>query len=189
MTSLRATLVLFFALCTMGVYGYYFGSIPSLKKLNEQALMHVPDLNIHAFKLLEFNEQGELSKHVVSDHVTHIPHQNQYILHEPHIQFRSKEATYYYLVANEASTLEGFEKMIFNGHVVLDQPQTKDLQAFNMQTESLTYLPKKEQAFTHDLVQFKQVGHIVHAYGMRANLKTNHIMLHDAKAKLHPAHA
>ena len=170
----------------MSFMGYYFASTPALTTLDDRTLLHVPDLSIHTFKMLEFDELGQLAKKISNDRVLHVPDQNQYLLHEPHVHFRARENNFYYLFSNNAKTLQGFEQMIFNGHVLLQQPQSKESQAFTMLTESLTYLPKKEQAFTTMPVEFNQVGHVVHANGMQADLKTNHITLHEAKAELQP---
>jgi LPS export ABC transporter protein LptC len=186
MSSLRSTILLFMILCLMSFFGYHFASTPAPQPLDDHILLHIPDLSIHTFKMLEFDELGQLSKEVISDRVIHVPDQNQYLLHEPHIHFRGKENSFYYLLSNSAKTKQGFEQMIFNGHVLLQQPQSKETQAFTMLTETLTYLPKKEQAFTTMPVEFNQVGHVVHAHGMQADLKTNHITLHEAKAELQP---
>jgi LPS export ABC transporter protein LptC len=189
MMNLRSTLSLLICLCMMGLLGWYFGSSHESPRLDEATLANTPDLHLSEINMFEYDEDGKLAKHLVSDKMTHVPKDNQFFIHAPDIYFRVNEGGFWHLTADEAITQQGFEELIFKGHVMLAQPPSSTSQALTMQTTVLTYLPKKEQAFTNESVQFEQVGHVVHASGMQADLKTNHVRLHAAKAKLHPTHA
>lgn len=184
--KVSSTIILSILLSIMGFLGWYFGSNRHNYILTEKSLSHTPDLTLQDVSLLEFNATGSLARHIDTEKLVHIPHQDQYILYAPNINFYDEKNKLWHLVSNHAKTKHGFNTMIFQGQVVMSQVENANNNSLNLRTESLTYLYKKEQAFTNMPVELKQVGRIINAQGMQAYLKTNRILLHKAKAVMLP---
>lgn len=184
--KVSSTIALAILLSIMGCLGWYFGSTHTNYILTEQSLSHTPDLTLHKVSLLEFNDDGHLVRQVKTSKLVHIPHTDQYKLQVPNIHFYDEQNKLWHLVSNKAKTKHGFDTMIFQGQVVMNQVVDDNNKSFNLRTESLTYFSKKEEAVTNMPVELHQAGHTINAQGMQAYLKTNHILLHKAKAVMLP---
>ncbi|OGV27537.1 MAG: LPS export ABC transporter periplasmic protein LptC [Legionellales bacterium RIFCSPHIGHO2_12_FULL_37_14] len=185
--NLASTFLLSIILVIMGVLGWYFGSIDSKPRVSEQSLSVLPDIILHEVNLFEFNEIGKVARKVTATKLTHIPDNDQYHFNDPNIHFHDHENKLWHLVSKYATTKQGFEAVVFEGQVLMQEINPKDPGPFNLSTEYLTYLPKKAQAYTDAAVEIKQVGHTINAkQGMKADLNTKHILLRRAKAVLLP---
>lgn len=129
------------------------------------------------FTLHVYDTQGKLLNELQSPLVRHIPQNNTNWLKNPHIIMTENNQSEWRIDAEEATTKNGGEEIVFNKRVVIKQLSNKQSVQSTFKTDSLTYFPQKKFATTTDHITFIQPGHVVKAKGMNAYLAEKRIQL------------
>lgn len=156
-TQLNVGLGLLMLLAGLSFLGWHLGSTPIHPRLDTQALLHSIDMKMTGVELHQYNEQGNLEKHLLARQVTHMPHEDTYFITAPNLSVqRDKSDAPWNLQATEAQTYHGTEHITFKKNVVLHQPQTQTTEASTLKTETLVYRSKTQEITTENGVNFEQ---------------------------------
>lgn len=150
--------------------------------------VHIPDLIIHGLTLKQYNAQGQRIKTVHSQQVKHYPPQEVFYFKNTLVKITTKNQEHYELQARHTTANKKFDRFIFHDQVKLSKQAPTPESSFQLTTERLVYSNKNETAYTHSPLTMVQAGHTVHAEGMTARLKSNHLTLNHPKAEIHSDH-
>ena len=144
---------------------------------------HVPTDEYHGDNFADivhiktFDESGYLVKQLFTEGFVHYPINDTFIFKAPRITLHKKNTLTWIISAKEGRSNHNNSRIQFNHHVHLKQPPGANKVATHMDTESLTYYPKKHLAQTDNTLTLKQPGIILRSQGMTINFITQRINL------------
>ncbi len=122
------------ALATLGWYGV--GRSPNYR-LDPHTLSTLPDHQITALELRQFNTEGQLIHHLTTPYMHHVPEHNEHWAKTPHLNAITQHQPNWIVRALEATAyLEHHQQYsIYRGNVALDHGNTH-LRAYRATTQS-----------------------------------------------------
>ena len=154
-------------------FGFTVLKVQPSYKLDANALSTTVDAVITQLTVYQFDETGQLTNHLFTPELQHVPANNTHELKTPQIVIKQLNEPDWKIESNHAQAIHGGEQIKFTGNVVVHQ----DEKGNKLNTEELTYFAKQKLATSSTQVQFKQPGSTVNSTGMRAYLDKKYIQL------------
>jgi len=135
--SVKQAIALVSILVTLATWCWYYAGQPASYRLDSQTLASLPDHQITALEVRQFNAQGQLIHRLTTPYLHHIPKQNQHWAKTPSMQSITPGSSPWAIQAHEATAYhtEQTQHGVYRGQVVLDHGNTH-VRAHSATTES-----------------------------------------------------
>lgn len=130
--------------------------------------------NIHA---MQIDKDGKLQNILDGTTATHYAKDNVTTFDNPRIVIHKEHQPPWYISADNGKALNGVTTIQLWGNVQIHQPPGVGSHDVTFLTTQLTYYPDQSFATTDEPVTIKRPGSIVHATGLRADLKKGYVKL------------
>jgi lipopolysaccharide export system protein LptC len=148
------------------------------------------DYTLENFQLVTLNDKGEEAFTVDAPHLERDPEGKSLTLTLPKFSFPDKASTGRWLAsADRAWVGPKADEVRLIAKVDLLGPPTPNGERTHFQTESLRVFPHLDKAQSDDAVTITRADSILHATGLRADMKSHRIqLLADVKGRYVPRH-
>ena len=177
MNGTKQAVWLFVALISLACSGWYFGGASPISKLDDQTLSNTADITVHHLTVRQYDTEGKLTHYLQTPLMHHIPLNNTHWFKTPHIMVSQQNQPAWDIHAQQATALNGGQKITFNNKVVAHQQQDEHTQESTLETEEMSYFPKDKLAMTLLEVTYKRAGTTVQSTGMKAYLAEKRVKL------------
>ncbi len=164
---LLISIVVVFTLAALSLKSNFQQSPKSPNQIDAYA----KNVTIHAYRA-----DGQLSSILKTPYVQHFQTDNRAKFSNPHVTMHPSSGLPWTLTADHGSSRNGNDWIKLTKNVHISQTQSGNTLPTNMFTQSLIIENTKNLAYTSDPVEIKRPDSIVHAIGMRTNLKTGDVI-------------
>jgi lipopolysaccharide export system protein LptC len=175
MANTRVVFLSFIFIMGLGYMGWHIAKPETIKRLDQSTLDKTPDAIIYQLSVKKFNTKGQLSYHLETDKLEHIPHKNTSHLRPLKITTFQEKQEPWVITANLGISVDGTEEIKLRKNVIITQKNDKGTST--LLTEKLLYYPNKDLATTDEKVTYIQPGITVTSIGMNAFLKQKRVKL------------
>ena len=168
----------------LGYWGYYSSITPG-QPSREVAIREGADYFLVGADISQFNSKGQLNYTLISDSITHYPHNDTTLLQKPEMTSFSNPNEVFKSISEHGKLLPDGADIELWDDVVMTQTKTASNEVVKMNTDFITIYSERELADTDRPVLITSSTSVTRAVGMTAFYKQGLVKLKSRVRGVH----